>query len=116
VLTPLVLPVQRLATVAAGVAFLAGQYAADCPAAPIAVQARNALDRLDGILPTIGSTRDRLLWVLVYLADIARDREGFTRVWNDWIAGRAAPSLTMVQVGLAAPEYRVVVLATAAVD
>jgi enamine deaminase RidA (YjgF/YER057c/UK114 family) len=106
---------QRQATVAGGTVYLAGQFAANRPGRPIEAQAEDALARLDRALADAGSDRARLLRVVVYLADIANDFAGFNRVWNAWVDPARPPARACVQAGLAAPEYRVVIVAVAAV-
>jgi NAD(P)-dependent dehydrogenase (short-subunit alcohol dehydrogenase family)/enamine deaminase RidA (YjgF/YER057c/UK114 family) len=81
--------------------------------APAAEQARQVLAQLEATLLHAGSSKERLLMVTVYLADMA-DRAAFNAVWDAWLVPGTAPVRACVQVGLAEPDYRVEIHAVAA--
>jgi len=52
--------------------------------------------------------------VQIYLADLA-DFDGMNAVWDTWVAAGHAPPRATVQARLARPEWKIEVVATAAV-
>ena len=80
----------------------------------ISSQAQSMLEQLDATLNKIGSAKDRLLMVTVYLTDMA-DYAAFNTVWEAWLPCGAAPSRACVKVaGLANPGWKVEIAAVAA--
>ena len=105
------------AAVYGGVAYLAGQVPTpDASGGDIAVQARSALAEVDRVLALVGSDKSRLLMVTVFLRDVAADVVGMNAVYEEWVAPTgAAPPRATVQAALEKPEWRIEVVATAAV-
>ena len=95
-----------------GVAYLA--EVPPNPEAPVAEQAAALLDRIDLLLQQAGSTREALLMVNIYLADMA-DYDAFNRCWDAWVPAGHAPARACIEARLANPAYRVEIVATAAV-
>lgn len=96
-----------------GVVYLAGQVPED-GGADIAGQTRQVLAAVDALLARAGSDKTRLLRVQIYLADLA-DFDGMNAEWDAWVAPGQAPPRATVQARLARPEWRIEIVATAAV-
>lgn len=96
-----------------GVCYLAGQVPRN-GTADARSQACDVLEQIDALLHLGGSHRGRLLMVTIYLADMA-DYDALNAAWDAWIAGHPAPPRATVQARLARPEWRIEIVATAAV-
>ncbi|MEY4751014.1 MAG: hypothetical protein RIQ60_3228 [Pseudomonadota bacterium] len=102
------------ATVHQGVAYLAGQVADDA-SQDIRGQTAQVLASIDRLLSRLGSDRTRLLMVQIFIADMA-DFDGMNAAWDAWVMPGHAPGRATVQARLARPEWKVEIVATAAVD
>lgn len=87
----------------------------DDPTAAPAQQISQVLQQIDARLAQVGSSRERMLQVLIYLPDLG-DLTEFNSQWDAWVPSGHAPSRACVQATLAAPGYRVELAVTAAVD
>lgn len=75
-------------------------------------QVAQVLSQIDDTLAKIGSTRGRLLQVLIYVADLA-DVPALNELWDAWVMAGQAPVRACVQAGLG-PGCRVEMVITAA--
>jgi enamine deaminase RidA (YjgF/YER057c/UK114 family) len=100
------------AVIVGDLVFIAGQVPGDS-SQDITGQMRQTLAALDRILEAVGSGRDQLVSVTVYLRDII-DYAAMNAVWDAWIVSDATPARVTVEARLALPEYRVEVQAVAA--
>lgn len=96
-----------------GVAYLAGQVAADA-SQDIAGQTRQVLAAIDALLARAGTDKSRLLRVEIFLADLD-DFPAMNEVWDAWVPKDQAPPRATVQARLARPQWKVEMVATAAV-
>lgn len=96
-----------------GVAYLAGQVAADA-SQDITGQTRSVLAQIDALLARAGSHKSRILMCQIFIADLA-DFPAMNAVWEQWVAKGEAPPRATVQAALAKPEWRVEMVVTAAV-
>jgi len=96
-----------------GTIWLAGQVPDDATQ-DIRGQTAQVLAMIDRLLERAGSDRTRLLMVQIYLADLA-DFDGMNAVWDAWVPAGNAPPRATVQARLARPDWRIEVVATAAV-
>jgi enamine deaminase RidA (YjgF/YER057c/UK114 family) len=96
-----------------GVAYLAGQVAGDA-SQDIAGQTRQVLAAIDALLARAGTDKSRLLRVEIFLADLA-DFPAMNEVWDAWVPKDQAPPRATVQAQLARPQWKVEMVATAAV-
>lgn len=78
-------------------------------------QIRQVLEQVAARLQQVGSDQTRLLQVLIYLPDRA-DLPTFNALWDKWVPEGHAPSRACVHVQLAAPQYRVELVVTAAIS
>jgi enamine deaminase RidA (YjgF/YER057c/UK114 family) len=96
-----------------GVIYLAGQVADQSAGADIGAQTAEVLGMVDRLLAQCGSSKEHLLRVEIFLADLA-DYDGMNAVWDTWVAPGFAPPRATVEAKLARPNWRVEVLVTAA--
>ena len=96
-----------------GTAYLAGQVAGDA-SQDIAGQTRQVLAAIDALLARAGTDKSRLLRVEIFLADLD-DFAAMNEVWDAWVPKDQAPPRATVQARLARPQWKVEMVATAAV-
>jgi len=96
-----------------GVAYLAGQVADD-PSKDTADQTRQVLAAIDKLLAAAGTDKTRILRAQIFLADIA-DFAAMNAVWDAWVPAGNTPARATVEARLAAPQYKVEIVVTAAV-
>ncbi|MDQ5896472.1 MAG: hypothetical protein QG612_558 [Pseudomonadota bacterium] len=96
-----------------GTIWLAGQVPDDATQ-DIRGQTAQVLAMIDRLLERAGSDRTRLLMVQIYLADLA-DFDGMNAVWDAWVPAGNAPPRATVQARLARADWRIEIVATAAV-
>ncbi|MEI4470849.1 RidA family protein [Frigidibacter sp. MR17.24] len=99
------------AVVCNGMVFLAGQVGT--PGDSVADQTRTCLAEVDRLLALAGTDKTRILTTQIWLADIASFDE-MNAVWDGWVAPGHAPARATGESRLAAPEYLVEVIVTAA--
>ncbi|MDO9073438.1 MAG: RidA family protein [Rubrivivax sp.] len=95
-----------------GVAYLAGQVAAD-GSQDITGQTQQVLAAIDALLARAGTSKRKLLRVEIFLKDLA-DFPAMNAVWEAWLPAGDAPPRATVQATLARPEWRVEMVVTAA--
>ena len=95
-----------------GVCYLAGQVAAD-GSQDITGQTQQVLAAIDALLRRAGSDKRKLLRVEIFIKDLA-DFAAMNAVWEAWLPAGHAPPRATVQANLAKPEWRVEMVATAA--
>ncbi len=88
-----------------GMAWLSGITAPD-KRAGTGDQVRQVLERADSVLADIGSGRDRLVYVQIWLRDIDEFDE-MNAIWLDWIGTAAPPARATVEARFALPEIAV---------
>jgi enamine deaminase RidA (YjgF/YER057c/UK114 family) len=86
----------------------------DDPALPAVEQFKQVLTQVDARLALVGSDRTRLLQVVIYMPDPA-DLQPFNQLWDAWVPEGHAPSRACIHAQLAAPDYRIELVITAAV-
>lgn len=95
-----------------GVAYLTGQVA---EGDTIQEQVRVCLEKIDVLLEQAGSSRDKMLRVTIWLADMA-DFNGLNEVWNAWVPAGHAPARACGEAKLARSELKVEFIVDAAYD
>ena len=93
-----------------GVAYLTGQVA---EGETIQEQVRICLEKVDALLDKAGSSRENMLRVTIWLADMD-DFAGLNQVWNAWVPAGHAPARACGQAKLARPELKVEFIVDAA--
>ena len=98
-----------------GVVYLAGQVDETDKGGPIKEQTANVLKQIDELLAKAGTDKTQLLSATIYLTDIKTFGE-MNEAWQAWVSPQGLPTRATVEVGaLAAPQYGVEIVATAAV-
>jgi enamine deaminase RidA (YjgF/YER057c/UK114 family) len=82
-------------------------------ATPMYEQTKAALAEVDRILAQVGSSKDRVLTAMVYIADMER-KEEMNRAWDEW-ADLAHPPMRACVGATLAGDYLVEMVMTAAV-
>lgn len=93
-----------------GVAYLCGQVGAGTT---VAEQTRDCLSRVDTLLEQAGSSREQMLQVIIWLADMS-DFAEMNEVWDAWVPTGHAPARACGEAKLARPELKVEIIVTAA--
>ncbi|WP_029064941.1 RidA family protein [Labrenzia sp. DG1229] len=96
-----------------GVAYLCGQVgnAGDS----VADQTSECLSRVDALLEEAGSSREKMLQAVIWLADMS-DFAEMNAVWDTWVPEGHAPARACGEAKLARPELTVEIIVTAACD
>jgi len=94
-----------------GLIWLAGQVGA--PGESVTEQTRAVLANIDRLLAAAGSDKTRILSTQIWLADIA-DFAEMNAVWDTWVPAGNCPARATGEAKLAAPDYRVEIIVTAA--
>jgi enamine deaminase RidA (YjgF/YER057c/UK114 family) len=93
-----------------GVAYLCGQVG---DGETVAEQTRDCLARIEALLEKAGSSPDRILQAIVWLADMA-DFDEMNAVWDAWVPEGHAPARACGEAKLARPALKVEIIVTAA--
>lgn len=93
-----------------GVAYLTGQVA---EGDTIQEQVRACLEKIDALLIKAGSSRNDMLRVTIWLANMS-DFAGLNEAWNAWIPAGHAPTRACGEAKLARPELKVEFIVEAA--
>ena len=95
-----------------GVAYLTGQVA---QGDTIQDQVTTCLEKIDALLIQAGSSREKMLRVTIWLADMS-DFAGLNEVWNAWVPTGHAPTRACGEAKLARAELKVEFIVEAAYD
>jgi enamine deaminase RidA (YjgF/YER057c/UK114 family) len=95
-----------------GVAYITGQVA---DGDTIQEQVQTCLDKIDALLIKAGSSREKMLRVTIWLADMS-DFTGLNEVWNAWVPEGHAPARACGEAELARAELKVEFIVDAAYD
>lgn len=93
-----------------GVAYLCGQVG---EGATVTDQTRDCLGRVEALLARAGTSREKMLQVVIWLADMA-DFDEMNAVWDAWVPEGHAPARACGEAKLARPELKVEIIVTAA--
>ena len=104
-------PRMSQAVVYNGIAHLAGQVAKGDGAE---VQTRAVLSEIDRLLAAAGTDKSKILTAQIWLADMA-DFGAMNTAWEAWVDPANTPARWTGEARLAAPEYLVEIIVTAAV-
>ncbi|MCK0198914.1 RidA family protein [Ancylobacter sp. 6x-1] len=107
-------PRMSQAVVHGGLVYTAGQVALGAPGASVADQTRDILSRIDALLATAGTSKEKLLTTTIWLADMSTFAE-MNEVWDGWVAPGHTPGRATVESKLAAPQFTVEIAVIAAV-
>src|SRR6202046_267164 len=93
--------------------FLAGVVANKAAGESVAKQTQEVLSIIDGHLAKAGSDKSKLLTATIYLPDMKTFAE-MNAVWDGWVSTGNTPARATVEAKLAAPQYGVEIMVTAA--
>lgn len=93
--------------------YLAGQVADKAAGKSVGEQTQEILEIIDGLLAKAGTDKTQLLSTTIYLADIKTFGE-MNAVWDKWVVQGHTPARATVEAKLAAPQYTVEIVCTAA--
>jgi len=93
--------------------YTAGQVAQDTAGKSVGEQTREILEKIEGLLKEAGTDKTRLLTAQIWLSDISTFDE-MNAVWDEWVAEGNAPGRACVESKLAAPQFNVEIMVTAA--
>lgn len=96
-----------------GTVYLCGQVAED-RSADITGQTETMLAKVEALLESVGSRRDRILSATVYIRDM-KDFAAMNAVWDAWVPEGQAPARACVEARMASPELRVEISVIAAI-
>ena len=94
--------------------YLAGQVAQEAPGASVADQTRDILQRIDQYLAEAGTDKSKALAATIWLTDMDTFAE-MNEAWDGWIDPANPPVRACVESRLAAPQFTVEIMVTAAV-
>ncbi|MCB1448818.1 MAG: RidA family protein [Nitratireductor sp.] len=94
-----------------GTVYLAGQVG---DGANVSEQTRDILAKIDALLARAGSDKSHLLSAQIWLADMTTFAE-MNAVWEAWVDPANTPARATVESSLAARQYVVEIMVTAAV-
>lgn len=93
--------------------YLAGIVAQANKGKSVAEQTREILSTIDAYLSQVDSDKTKILSATIYLADMASFAE-MNAEWDGWVVEGATPARATVEAKLAAPDYKVEIMVTAA--
>ena len=93
--------------------YLAGIVANDAKGKSVGEQTKDILGQIDRFLAKAGTDKSRLLTANIWIADMANFAEMNT-VWDAWVSPGNTPARATVEARLAAPDYKVEIMVTAA--
>ena len=93
--------------------YLAGIVANDAKGKSVGEQTKDILGQIDGFLAKAGTDKSKLLTANIWIADMANFAE-MNAVWDGWVSPGNTPARAPVEARLAAPDYKVEIMVTAA--
>ena len=96
-----------------GRVFLAGKVADRSQGRSVREQTAEVLEQIDTTLKKAGTDKTRILTANIWLSDISTFSE-MNAVWDAWVVPGRTPARATVEAKLAAPEYKVEIMVTAA--
>jgi enamine deaminase RidA (YjgF/YER057c/UK114 family) len=93
--------------------YLAGIVANKTAGESVAKQTEEILSIIDGHLAKAGTDKSKLLTTTIYITDMKTFPE-MNAVWDGWVSAGNTPARATVEAKLAAPQYNVEIMVTAA--
>ena len=93
--------------------YLAGVVANKAAGESVTKQTQDVLSIIDNHLAKAGSDKSKLLTATIYLTDMSTFAE-MNAVWDGWVPAGNTPARATVEAKLAAPQYKVEIMVTAA--
>ena len=95
------------------IVYLAGIVARENAGKSVSDQTKEILATIDRYLAQAGTDKSKLLSANIWLTDMASFNE-MNAVWDAWVAPGNTPARATVEARLAAPGYKIEIMATAA--
>jgi enamine deaminase RidA (YjgF/YER057c/UK114 family) len=92
--------------------YLAGQVGE--PGGTVASQTNQILAKIDELLAKAGTDKTKMLQAIIWLADMGTFAE-MNKEWDKWVPQGNTPARATGEAKLAAPEYLVEIIITAAI-
>ena len=93
--------------------YLAGIVADKAKGKSVTEQTKDILATIDSHLAKAGTDKSKLLSATIYITDMKTFQE-MNAVWDAWVSPGNTPARATVQAGLAAADYKVEIMVTAA--
>ena len=93
--------------------YLAGIVANKTAGDSVTKQTQEILSIIDGYLAKAGTDKSKLLTATIYLTDMKTFAD-MNAAWDAWVSAGNTPARATVEVKLAAPQYNVEIMVTAA--
>ena len=93
--------------------YLAGVVANKSAGKSVTEQTQEILSIIDSHLAKAGSDKSKLLSANIYITDMKTFQE-MNAVWDGWVSAGNTPARATVEAKLAAPQYTVEIMVTAA--
>jgi enamine deaminase RidA (YjgF/YER057c/UK114 family) len=93
--------------------YLAGIVANKAAGESVTRQTQEILAIIDGYLARAGTDKSKLLAATIYITDMRTFAE-MNAVWDAWVSPGNTPARATVEVSLAAPQFHVEIMVTAA--
>ena len=106
-------PRMSQAVVHGSMVYLAGQVANTAKGKSVGEQTKDILSQIDALLAQAGTDKTKLITTNIWLSDISTFAE-MNAAWDAWVAPGCPPARATVEAKLAAPEYTVEIMVTAA--
>jgi len=106
-------PRMSQAVVHSNTVYLAGIVANKTAGESVTKQTQEILAIIDGHFAKAGTDKSKLLSATIYLSDIKTFSE-MNAVWDAWVSPGNTPARATVEVKLAAPQYHIEIMVTAA--
>ena len=94
--------------------YLAGVVAQKTAGESVAKQTEEILSIIDGHLAKAGTDKSKLLSANIYITDMKTFAE-MNAVWDGWVSPGNTPARATVEAKLAAPQFTVEIMVTAAI-
>lgn len=94
--------------------FLAGQVATTKKGRSVNEQTTEILSNIDALLAKAGTDKSKLLTANIWISDMATFGE-MNAAWDAWVSPGNTPARATVEAKLAAPEFTVEIMVTAAI-
>ena len=104
-------PRMSQAVIHGGLVYLAGQVGN--PGDTVTNQTQTILERIDALLEQAGSNKSRILQTTIWMDDM-KDFAEMNKVWDAWVDPANPPARATGEAKLAAPEYKVEIIVSAA--
>lgn len=96
-----------------GTVYLAGVVANKAAGKGVTEQTQDVLSIIDSHLAKAGTDKSKLLTATIYLTDMKTFAE-MNAAWDSWVSPGNTPARATVEAKLAAPQYNVEIMVTAA--